>query len=84
MRDWLSFTTERTADKSLCLLVGVAGRNLAGRGGALRASHQRRSPIKSHIHAAAFPYRPVQRGELPFSGMVAESSPYPRPTLSCT
>jgi len=28
VRDWLSFTTERTSEKSLCLLVGVAGRRM--------------------------------------------------------
>ena len=27
VRDWISFTTERTADRSLALLVGVAARN---------------------------------------------------------
>ena len=28
VRDWLTFTTERVSEKSLALLVGVAGRNV--------------------------------------------------------
>jgi hypothetical protein len=30
------------------------------------------SPVSAHIHAAVFPYRPVQRGELPFGKTVAD------------
>ncbi len=30
------------------------------------------SAISAHIHAAVFPYRPVQRGELPFGSTVAD------------
>ena len=28
--------------------------------------------LKAHIHGALFPYRPVQRGELPYAKTVAE------------
>ena len=72
VRDWLSFTSERTTEKSLCLLVGVAGRNLQDAVAPFVRPIKGDSPLKSHIHAAAFPYRPVPRGELPFGTMVAD------------
>jgi hypothetical protein len=31
------------------------------------------SPVSAHVHAAVFPYRPVQRGELPFGKVVADT-----------
>lgn len=64
VRDWLSFTTERAFERSVCLIVGVASR----KGESPLASMLR--PIGpdttalGHFHAAAFPYRPLQRGEL--------------------
>ena len=70
MRDWLSFTTERVSKKSQALLVGVAGREVPESiAGFLRPLFPD-SPIRSHIHAAVFNYQPVQRGELPFAGIV--------------
>jgi anti-anti-sigma factor len=39
VRDWLSFTTVRTTEKSLCLLVGVAGRNIPEEAAAFHAAH---------------------------------------------
>jgi anti-anti-sigma factor len=79
VRDWLSFTSERSTEKSLCLLVGVAGRNLQGDAAAFVRPIKGDSPVSAHIHAAAFPYRPVPRGELPFgatiAGILAVSTP---------
>lgn len=72
VREWLSFTTERATEKCLCLLVGVAGRNVEGEAAAFLRPIKAASPIGSHIHAAAFPYRPVQRGELPFGKAVGD------------
>jgi anti-anti-sigma factor len=72
VRDWLSFTSERTTEKSLCLLVGVAGHNLQDGVAPFVRPIKGDSPLKSHIHAAAFPYRPVPRGELPFGTVVAD------------
>jgi anti-anti-sigma factor len=71
IRDWLSFTSERSTEKSLCLLVGVAGRNFQGDAATFVRPVKGDSPVSSHIHAAAFPYRPVPRGELPFGATVA-------------
>jgi hypothetical protein len=72
VREWLSFTTERSTEKTLCLLIGVAGRNTdAGTAEFLRPM-KAGSEVSAHIHAAVFPYRPVQRGELPFGGTIAD------------
>lgn len=73
VRDWLSFTTERSSEKSLCLLVGVAGRKLPDEAAAFLRPIKAGSPLLAHVHAAIFPYRPVQRGELPFAGVVAKA-----------
>jgi anti-sigma B factor antagonist len=70
VRNWLSFTTERVSEKSLALLVGVAARDPNGEAGSFLRPLRPGSPIQGHMHAAVFGYRPVQRGELPFSGAV--------------
>jgi anti-anti-sigma factor len=72
VRDWLSFTTERTSEKSLCLLVGVAGYTLPDEAAAFLRPLRNGSPLQAHVHAAVFPYRPVPRGELPLAKTVAE------------
>ena len=63
IRKWLSFTTEPVHTRALALVVGIASRS---KNGAL-ASMLRpvgRSDVKGHFHAAAFSYRPLQRGSL--------------------
>jgi anti-anti-sigma factor len=79
VRDWLSFTSERATEKSLCLLVGVAGRSQQDDATSFLRPIKAESQVKAHIHAAAFPYRPVPRGELPFrttiAGALAISTP---------
>lgn len=79
VRDWLSFTTERSTDKSLCLIVGVVCREADARTKAYLRAMKDGSELWAHFHAAVFPYRPVQRGELPFAetvaAMLAASSP---------
>lgn len=80
VRDWLSFTTERISDKSLALLVGVAGRDLSGDAAAFLRPLQPGSAIHAHVHAAVFNYRPVQRGELPFDGAIANVFAASNPT----
>jgi len=72
VRDWLSFTTERSSDKSLCLLVGVASNATDANTAKFLRPLKSDSAISAHIHAAVFPYRPVQRGELPFGKTVAD------------
>jgi hypothetical protein len=79
VREWLSFTTERTSEKTLSLIVGVASRSVEGELQAFLRPIQSASTTAAHLHAAVFPYRPVQRGELPFgkaiSDLLAASSP---------
>ncbi len=73
VRDWLSFTTERTSERSLALLVGVAARKISGEAAGFLRPLKVDSAVKGHVHAAMFPYRPVQRGQLPFGKTVAET-----------
>jgi anti-anti-sigma factor len=72
VRDWVSFTTERTSDRSLALLVGVAARNPSPGAMAFLRPIGSGSTVHAHVHAALFPYRPVQRGELPFGKTIAQ------------
>ena len=79
VRDWLLFTSERKKERSLALLVGVAGRNVPPAITQFLRPIKNNSPVAAHIHSALFPYRPVQRGELPFAktiaGVFANSTP---------
>ncbi|MGE0451127.1 MAG: STAS domain-containing protein [Vicinamibacterales bacterium] len=72
VRDWLSFTTERNSDRSLALLVGVASRGEPPAAGEFLRPLTADGSLHAHVHAALFPYRPVQRGELPFGRTVAD------------
>lgn len=70
IRDWISFTTERTSKRSLALLVGIAGRDVPEHAQEFLRPLCPDSPVLAHVHAAVFDYHPVQRGELPFAGIV--------------
>ncbi len=72
VRDSLSFTTERAGERSLALLVGVASRKVPGEVAAFLRPMKLGATTQAHVHAALFPYRPVQRGELPFGKTVAD------------
>jgi anti-anti-sigma factor len=72
VRDWLSFTTERSSEKNLALLVGAAGRDMQGHAAKFLRPLKAGSSIAAHIHAAVFPYRPVPRGELPLARTIAD------------
>jgi anti-anti-sigma factor len=64
VRDWLSFTTERSDERSLALIVGFVEREPA------KSSTPFLRPIGpganacGHFHAAAFPYRPLPKGNI--------------------
>lgn len=79
VRDWLSFTTERSSERSLALLVGVAASEISGEAAGFLRPLKPGSQLLGHVHAVMFPYRPVQRGELPFgktiSDVLAASTP---------
>jgi hypothetical protein len=72
VRDWVSFTTERAGERSLALLVGVAAREVPKDAAPFFRPLKAGASIYAHVHAAQFPYKPVQRGELPFSRTVAD------------
>jgi len=71
IREWLSFTAERAYSRSLTLAVGVA----------TRVDHRVLAPLvrplgkepwpAGHFHAAAFSYRPLQKGALDVKTTVA-------------
>src|SRR5205809_1140401 len=68
IRDWLSFTAEHAYTKSVVLLAGIAVRGSADvLASVIRPFPNASSsglPIAGHFHAAAFSYRPVQRGHI--------------------
>jgi len=69
IRDWLTFTGDRAYNRCVALVVGVA---LAGDGGELapmvrsleHAGANATRPMTGHFHAAAFSYRPLQKGKI--------------------
>ena len=64
IREWLSFTSERAHPRSLALVVGVATRGThPALGPLVRPLGDVASPA-GHFHAAAFSYRPLQRGSI--------------------
>ena len=65
VRDWLSFTTERTNERNLTLVVGVALRKPPAQVAPFLRPLSPDARVHGHFHAALFSYRPVQRGELP-------------------
>ena len=72
VRDWLSFTTERSSERHLALIVGVASRHPAADAAAFLRPLTSGSPLQGHFHAAVFPYSPVQRGELTLATTVTQ------------
>jgi anti-anti-sigma factor len=83
VRDCLSFSTERVGEHNLALLVGVAARGAAPAPAFLRplaTDVATAGALQGHVHAALFPFRPVQRGELPFAGAIASMLAKATPT----
>jgi anti-anti-sigma factor len=68
IRDWLHFTAESAHTKSVVLIAGVSVRGDAGPLAPvvrpLRKSADSDPSLSSHFHAAAFSYRPLQRGHI--------------------
>lgn len=66
IRDWLSFTAEPAYTNRVALVAGVAVR---GKSDALQPvirplPKASGAPLAGHFHAAAFSYRPLQRGQI--------------------
>jgi anti-anti-sigma factor len=64
VRNWLSFTAERAYARSLALVVGIAAQGDAGALGSVLRPLGPKPDLVGHFHAAAFTYRPVQKGEI--------------------
>jgi len=68
IRDWLGFTAERAYAKSVVLLAGIAVRGSAEALAPVVRPFPNASSselvVVGHFHAAAFSYRPVQRGQI--------------------
>jgi anti-anti-sigma factor len=64
VRDWLSFTGERAFDRTVCVVVGFVCRTPDSAFKAMARPIGFGTAVTGHLHAAVFPYRPLQRGEL--------------------
>jgi len=72
VRQWMSFSAERVHARGLALVVGIAARNEKRDSfGELIRPLNKESGLNGHIHAAAFPYRPLQKGQLNLKSTVA-------------
>ena len=72
LRDWMSFTTEPANERTLVLIVGVAARSAPPHLAPFLRPAGDNASLLAHAHGAVFPYRPVQRGELPFAATMAD------------
>jgi hypothetical protein len=71
VRNWLTFTAERAYAHSTALIVGVVG---SGHPGGLAPVVRPLGPgagLWGHLHAAAFSFRPLERGALDVRATVA-------------
>ena len=69
VREWLSFSAEPAHTRSVALIAGIALReHCEALGPVLRpldgSTANGTTPIASHFHAAAFSYRPLQKGAI--------------------
>src|SRR5262249_45548206 len=71
VRDWLTFTTERTDERNLVLIVGMAERVPRPDTAACLRPIGPGTSAHGHFHAAVFPYRPLPRGKLALQEMVS-------------
>ena len=70
IRGWLSFSTERLYARSLALVVGVASSAPSGLFASLLRPLGAGVGPSGHFHAAAFSYRPLQKGEIDLKSTV--------------
>ena len=71
VRDWLSFTTERTDERDVVLILGFAIREPAGEAAPFFRRVGPGTTAQGHFHAAVFPYRPLAKGNLNLKESVA-------------
>ena len=70
VRDWLSFTPERSFRDATALLAGVVARAGTPFDPLLRPLGG--DGLRAHVHAAVFPYRPVRQGAVELAATVRE------------
>ncbi len=70
VRDWLSFTPERSFRESTALLAGVVARPGSPFDPLLRPLGG--EGLRAHVHAAVFPYRPIRQGAIELAATVRE------------
>ncbi len=68
IRDWLAFSNEPVFRDSTSLVVGVAARPGSPFDALLRPLG---ANLLGHFHAAAFPYRPLQKGRVEMTSSIA-------------
>jgi anti-anti-sigma factor len=71
VRDWLSFTTERTDERNFSLIVGFAEREPVSDSAPFLRTIGPGTSAQGHFHAAVFPYRPVPKGNLNLQETIA-------------
>ena len=64
VREWLSFTAERTHTRSMTLVAGVALRDETGVMAPVVRPLNSLGSFNGHFHAAAFSYHPLQNGKI--------------------
>ena len=72
IRSWLSFTTERAFTRSLAVAVGVVSRKPSAALGPFLRPLRGEGSLHGHVHAAAFPFRPLQRGRISLRHTIRE------------
>jgi len=75
VREWLSFTAERTHTRSMTVLAGVALRDeVSVMSPVVRPLNSSEAnslgPIKGHFHTAVFSYHPLQNGKIDLKATV--------------
>jgi anti-anti-sigma factor len=71
VRDWLTFTTERTDEKNLAMIVGIAERSPTPKTAAWLRPIGPGTGAYGHFHAAVFPYRPLPKGRMELAEAVS-------------
>ncbi len=71
VRDWISFTTERSDERNLVLIVGFAERLPPAESSLFLRPLGKGTTAQGHFHAVVFPYRPLPKGNLDLKEAVA-------------
>ena len=70
IRSWLSFSPEHSYPRSLALIAGVVSTRPAPLLMPFVRPLRKESPLHGHLHAAAFGYRPLQKGKIDLAASV--------------